>query len=264
MMSARAWVTTGLVALSLLGCDLLKPPPPKPFEARVKVYGDPGQPLKGAEVWYKQKKIGVTDDSGVVNFRLKGAEGEVYDLTLKCPTGFQSPGKPVSVTLRKTTDPSQRPEYQVDCPKATRAVVVAVRADSGANLPVMYLGREVARTDVSGAAHVLLDLPPNQMFQLSISTEGDGAKNLRPQNPAANPLHFVIADSTSGTLTYGGGRFLYVPLTSSTPGPITLDLNRAINPPCAFTSFALCPVPPPENRLHLPVLAGEKVYAAHP
>lgn len=183
-MCARAWVTA-LAALSLFGCDMLKPPPPKPFEARVKVFGDPGQPLKGAEVWYKQKKIGVTDDSGVVNFRLKGAEGEVYDLTLKCPTGFQSPAKPVSVTLRKTSDPSQRPEYQVDCPKSSRSVVVAVRADSGPNLPVMYLGREVARTDVSGAAHVFLEMPPNQMFQLSISTDAEGAKDLRPQNPAA-------------------------------------------------------------------------------
>ncbi|MBK7582488.1 MAG: hypothetical protein IPI67_20090 [Myxococcales bacterium] len=183
-MSARTFAVV-LAAFTVFGCDLLKPPPPKPFEARVKVFGEPGQPLKGAEVWYKQKKIGVTDDAGVVNFRLKGAEGEVYDLTLKCPTGFQSPPKPVSVTLRKTADPSQRPEYQVDCPKATRSVVVAVRADSGPNLPVMYLGREVARTDVSGAAHVYLDMPPNQMFQLLLSTDADTAKDLRPQNPAA-------------------------------------------------------------------------------
>lgn len=174
-----------LAALALFGCDILKPPPPKPFEARIKVFGDPSQPLKGAEVWYKQKKIGVTDDAGVVNFRLKGAEGEVYDLTLKCPTGYQSPAKPVAVTLRKSSDPNQRPEYQVDCPKSARSVVVAVRADSGPNLPVMYLGKEVARTDVSGAAHVFLELPPNQMFQLSLSTDGDANKNLRPQNPAA-------------------------------------------------------------------------------
>lgn len=87
--------------------------------------------------------------------------------------------------------------------------------------------------------------------------------SLRPLNPQANPLHFVIGDATSGTLSYGGGRFLYVPLEANQPGPITLDLNRAINPPCAFTSFALCPVPPPENRLHVDVLGGEKNYSAH-
>jgi hypothetical protein len=70
--------------------------------------------------------------------------------------------------------------------------------------------------------------------------------NLRPLNPQANPLHFVIGDTTSGTLSYGGGRFLYVQMATSEPGPIMLDLNRAINPPCAFTAFALCPVPPPD------------------
>ncbi|MBP6850634.1 MAG: DUF1684 domain-containing protein [Rhodoferax sp.] len=83
---------------------------------------------------------------------------------------------------------------------------------------------------------------------------------LRPQKPDANPLHFVIGDATTGTLSYGGGRFLYVPLTPAGPGPILLDLNRCINPPCAFTRFALCPVPPPENRLIAAVVAGEKTY----
>ena len=87
---------------------------------------------------------------------------------------------------------------------------------------------------------------------------------LRPQNAAANPLHFVIGDATTGQQTYGGGRFLFVPAPAGGTGPITLDLNRAINPPCAFTQFALCPVPPPENRMDVPVLAGEKTYAAHP
>jgi len=87
---------------------------------------------------------------------------------------------------------------------------------------------------------------------------------LRPLKPKANPLHFVIGDATSGTLSYGGGRFLYVPMVSTEPGPIMLDLNRSINPPCAFTRFALCPVPPPENHLHVAVLAGEKTYAGHP
>ena len=87
---------------------------------------------------------------------------------------------------------------------------------------------------------------------------------LRPQNPAANPRHFVIGDATTGSLSYGGGRFLYGPLAAAGPGPIVLDLNRCINPPCAFTRFALCPVPPPENRLHAAVVAGEMVYAGHP
>lgn len=172
-----------LSAFAVSGCNILKPPPPKPFEARLKVFGDPGQPLKGADVYYKQKKIGTTDDAGTVSFRLKGAEGDVYALTIKCPEGYTSPSKPLSVVLRKTADPKKRPEYEQSCPKNSRSIVVAVRAESGPNLPVLHLGREVGKTDESGAAHVLLDLPPNQTFQLELSTAGDAAKDLRPQNP---------------------------------------------------------------------------------
>lgn len=174
-----------MFCLTLGSCNLLKPPPAKPFEAQVRVFSDPGRPLKGAEIYFKQKRIGVSDEAGVVNFRLKGAEGQLYDLTIKCPAGFQSPTKPLSVTLRKTADPGAKPEYQVDCPPMTRNVVVAVRADSGPNLPVMYQGKEIVRTDQSGAAHLLLNVPPNQMFQLQLGTDGDGAKDLRPQNPTA-------------------------------------------------------------------------------
>jgi uncharacterized protein (DUF1684 family) len=52
-----------------------------------------------------------------------------------------------------------------------------------------------------------------------------------------------------------------------TPGPdahgkVVLDFNRAYNPRCAFTPFATCPLPPPENRLDLAINAGEKAYAA--
>lgn len=87
----------------------------------------------------------------------------------------------------------------------------------------------------------------------------DGAQyRLRPQNPAAKTLHFVIADQSSGRETYGGGRFLFVP--AAIDGKLPLDFNRAINPPCAFTAFAVCPLPPAENRLPFAIAAGEKTY----
>jgi uncharacterized protein len=43
-------------------------------------------------------------------------------------------------------------------------------------------------------------------------------------------------------------------------GRVRLDFNRAINPPCAYTDFSTCPLPPPENRLRLPIHAGEARY----
>jgi uncharacterized protein (DUF1684 family) len=69
---------------------------------------------------------------------------------------------------------------------------------------------------------------------------------------------FVFRDSTSGRVSYGGGRFLRTAIPAG--ARIRLDFNRAYNPPCAFTPFATCPLPPPENWLPFAVEAGEKKY----
>jgi uncharacterized protein (DUF1684 family) len=71
----------------------------------------------------------------------------------------------------------------------------------------------------------------------------------------------IFADQTSGHETYGAGRYLY----ADPPGAervVRLDFNRAYSPPCAFTRYATCPLPPPQNRLPLRVEAGEK-FAGH-
>ncbi|MBK7501001.1 MAG: DUF1684 domain-containing protein [Ignavibacteriales bacterium] len=73
-------------------------------------------------------------------------------------------------------------------------------------------------------------------------------------------LFLIIADQTSGEETYGGGRFMYVNKPDST-GTILLDFNKAYNPPCVFTKYATCPLPPLQNYLKLRIEAGEKVYA---
>jgi len=79
------------------------------------------------------------------------------------------------------------------------------------------------------------------------------------EEPDAKELFFIFKDATSGPVTYGGGRFLYADLPKD--GKVVLDFNRAYNPPCAFTAYATCPLPPPENRLRIAVEAGEKKYA---
>lgn len=81
-----------------------------------------------------------------------------------------------------------------------------------------------------------------QVCRLEASDEGDS-------------LFIVFRDLTSGKSTYGAGRFLYAPLPEN--GQVALDFNRAYNPPCAFTPYATCPLPPPQNRLKIPVEAGE-------
>jgi len=83
------------------------------------------------------------------------------------------------------------------------------------------------------------------------------------EEPQSTELFFILRDITSKTTTYGAGRFLYTDLPDhgvTQPGEVWLDFNRLINPPCAFTAYATCPLPPPQNRLSVPIPAGEERY----
>ena len=73
-------------------------------------------------------------------------------------------------------------------------------------------------------------------------------------------LFVLFSDQTNGSETYGAGRFLYTS-TADEQGRVLLDFNRAYSPPCVFTPYATCPLPPSQNRLALAVTAGEKNYA---
>jgi uncharacterized protein (DUF1684 family) len=78
-------------------------------------------------------------------------------------------------------------------------------------------------------------------------------------------LFLIFRDQTSGKTTYPAARFLYAeaPQNLKAPSTVVLDFNKAINPPCAFTAYATCPLPPPQNRLTLPIAAGELMYNSH-
>ena len=67
---------------------------------------------------------------------------------------------------------------------------------------------------------------------------------------------------TSGHGSYGAGRYIDAAAPDA-QGHITLDFNRAINPPCAFTDFAVCPLPPRQNIMPFAIRAGEKKPAGH-
>jgi len=68
----------------------------------------------------------------------------------------------------------------------------------------------------------------------------------------------IFGDGTNGEETYGAGRFVYVPRPRD--GRTVLDFNKAYNPPCVFTPYSTCPLPPPGNRLPFRVEAGERKY----
>jgi uncharacterized protein (DUF1684 family) len=71
-------------------------------------------------------------------------------------------------------------------------------------------------------------------------------------------LFFIFKDLTSGKETYPPGRFLNTPMPKN--GEVTLDFNQAYNPPCAFTPYATCPLPPKQNQLAVRIEAGELRY----
>jgi len=78
------------------------------------------------------------------------------------------------------------------------------------------------------------------------------------ETPDAKELFYIFKDETSGKETYGAGRFLYSEMPVD--GKVVVDFNKAYNPPCAFTPYATCPLPPAENKLPVRIEAGEKKY----
>lgn len=123
-----------------------------------------------------------------------------------------------------------------------------------ATLQVSDTIRTIAITNVLGqttqqrSAGTLRFIYQGQLNQLDVIDEGNGGD-----------YFIVFGDQTNGKTTYDAGRFLYVP-RPGTDGVVMLDFNRSFNPPCAFSPFATCPLPPPQNHLDLMVEAGEKKF----
>lgn len=93
----------------------------------------------------------------------------------------------------------------------------------------------------------------------------DKVQHLEPvlEDPSGKTLFFILKDATSKTTSYGGGRFLHSGLPDhglDQPGNLTLDFNQLENPPCAYTNYATCPLPPVQNQLDVAIEAGEKRY----
>lgn len=102
---------------------------------------------------------------------------------------------------------------------------------------------------IRSPGHVVFAIDGKDYRLLALDDTGDGR------------LFLVFGDRTNGKETYGGGRFLYADPPQG--GKVVLDFNRSYNPPCVFTPYATCPLPPRENRLPLRIEVGEKSFAGH-
>ncbi len=119
--------------------------------------------------------------------------------------------------------------------------------------------REVAVATVQGPTQKML-VPGLVRFTLL-----GQALALEPfvSSPEDDNFFFVFRDATSGSETYGAGRFLDVTAPAKGVRKVVLDFNRAYSPPCAFTPYATCPLPPGQNELPVRIEAGEKFSGGH-
>lgn len=114
---------------------------------------------------------------------------------------------------------------------------------AGRTLPIVNVLGQVEETPNPGRLH----------FE-----HGGVAATLEALGDPDDALFLIFADRTNARESYGAGRFLYTGAVQD--GRVELDFNRSINPPCAYTEFSTCPLPPPENRLRAFIRAGEARY----
>ncbi len=115
--------------------------------------------------------------------------------------------------------------------------------------------KKIAITDVLGMTSM-------QEFAGTLVFELEGKEYRLDAVDNGKDLFILFADQTNKRATYGAGRFLYAEKPDN-EGNMFLDFNKSINPPCAFTEFATCPLPPKQNFIDLAVKAGEKNYGKH-
>jgi len=122
-----------------------------------------------------------------------------------------------------------------------------IQAEEGTSIEIVNVLGQVSESPVFGTFEFDMNGKTHSLLGL-----GDGD---------SDSLWFIFADRTSGRGTYGAGRFLY---SDGMPenGRLTVDFNKAYNPPCAFNPYSTCPLPPQRNRMDLLVTAGEKDF--HP
>ncbi|MBY6205297.1 DUF1684 domain-containing protein [Halomonas denitrificans] len=120
-----------------------------------------------------------------------------------------------------------------------------------------WLPHEAGRTvQVANVLGQLIDEPNPGRVEFEL----DGTRYSLEAIDSDDDLFYIVADRTSGRETYGLGRFLYSDWPDQ-DGRVVLDFNRLYNPPCAFSEFTTCPLPPQGNRLDVRLRAGELKYA---
>ncbi len=154
----------------------------------------------------------------------------------------------LGLRVRDTAAPALRafnglPYFDID--PAWRLVGRLIPAEPGATIPVPDVLGDVNQEPTPGVVELTVD---GQVHRLA-ALESDGRSR----------SGWSSATQTSGSETYGGGRFL-VTGPVQPDGSVEVDFNLAYNPPCVFSPYATCPLPPDGNRLPMRIEAGERAF----
>lgn len=193
----------------------------------------------GVEAWARGARV----DSLVLRPDSDPAPDEVTVGTLRLELIRR--GDDFALRVRDPASPARRafsglpaydidPRWWIDARFEARSTPATVELEDSDGRPQTYHSPGDALFEVDGVTG-----------RLQLLLEGDGRR-----------LFVLFGDATNRDETYGAGRFLYAPLPVD--GRVILDFNKAFSPPCAFTSFAACPMPPSANRLPFRIPAGEK------
>ncbi|HET7538714.1 MAG TPA: hypothetical protein VFK05_02545 [Polyangiaceae bacterium] len=167
------------------GCSkVLGEPPSYLFSFTIRVSSDDGTPIPGAQIGTSASRTATTDDAGRARLEVSGREGDRRPFLVRCPSEFQSPVEPLLISLHQSSGGASSAVYGATCVPLKRSVVVAVRLEGGAGLPIYYLDEEVARSDESGAAHFVVKAVPGEPFRIAVHTR-EVDEDLRPIDPTA-------------------------------------------------------------------------------
>lgn len=184
----RRLLAVSVVALVSCKGQQFSAPPPPVFPVTIKIVSDPGVPMPNAQLLHKDQKIGTTNAQGRFETTVQGVEGDVKDIKVVCPAGFDSPSKPIQISLRRLTD-NRSAEYAAACTPQFRRVVVVIKAENGPFIPVMHLGTMIGRTDSSGVATFLANVRPNDQLEFTLKTsDDDHFKRHHPTDPSLTYL----------------------------------------------------------------------------
>lgn len=197
-MSARSFgaILAALWLLPIAACE--EPAPAMPYPVTFVAVADPGEPLAGVTISAGGMNA-VTDATGTLSVELQGPEGSTVPIVATCPAGHRLATAPAPLVLRRvidlTTGLSAALQVSVTCPPTSRRGVIVVRATGEGpreGIPVLVDGREMARTDRSGVAHVALEGVPGSAIQVQLATS-TVMPMLRPADPSL-PFTFRDAD----------------------------------------------------------------------